>query len=221
MSQSELFKVAEPVVGDVEKRLRDRGIETVIGVDEAGRGPLAGPVVAAAYWLSVDDLSAPALKGIDDSKRLNAARREECFDRLSEALSAFAIASSAATVIDELNVLNATFRAMEQAVTEVIDKTGGSPDLVLIDGNLTIPSAPWRQQAVVKGDQRSLAIAAASVLAKVSRDRVMCEAHEKWPQYGFASHKGYGTAQHREMLREYGPCPLHRRSFAGVVTADR
>ncbi len=220
MSQNELFEVPEPRVGDVETALRERGVKSVIGVDEAGRGPLAGPVVAAAYWLDLRASSMDALQGVDDSKRLDAAGRDAFFETLTEAAAPFAIASMPASVIDEINILQATFRAMEQAVDEVVDTAGEHPDLVLIDGNLAIPGGQWKQRAIVKGDQCSLAIAAASILAKVSRDRLMCDAGDTWPHYGFASHKGYGTPQHRRALEEYGPCSLHRRSFAGVVNDE-
>lgn len=221
MSQKELFQRQTPQPGDLEGLLVEEGITTVVGVDEAGRGPLAGPVVAAAMWLQLDEVLDGAFEAIDDSKRLDEATREELYDRLRGGDHSHAIASSDARLIDDINVLQATFRAMEAAVAAVIDERGQEPEVVLVDGNLVIPKASWTQRAIVKGDQRSRAIAAASVLAKVHRDRLMRDAHERWPEYGFDSHKGYGTAAHREALKIHGPCRLHRRSFAGVVPDEQ
>ncbi len=217
MNQTELFETTPPEIGEVEDRLRAHGLTTIIGVDEAGRGPLAGPVVAGAYWLDLDEPFPGPIDKLDDSKKLSEALREEYFDALIPPQHRFAVASSSAAVVDEINVLQATFRAMHQAVSELIEAVGEAPELVLIDGNMTIPKGTWDQRAIVKGDGRSFAIAAASILAKVTRDRFMRQAHKRWSHYGFDSHKGYGTAQHREALRQHGPCELHRRSFAGVV----
>lgn len=221
MEQEQLFPSREPRPGELEALLRDQGITTVVGVDEAGRGPLAGPVVAAAWWLELDGENDEALEAIDDSKRLDEDTREGLYDELRRGDHHYAIASCGARLIDEINVLQATFRAMEDAVTTVIDERGEAPQVVLVDGNLIMPGVSWTQRAIVKGDRRSRAIAAASVLAKVHRDRLMRDAHKQWPEYGFDSHKGYGTAAHREALKMYGPCRLHRRSFAGVVREER
>ena len=220
MTQPPLFELPDQTVGSVETALRKRGIETVVGVDEAGRGPLAGPVVAAAYVLELDASLPDALEGLDDSKKLDVEQREQLYETLAKRPERYAVADEDAGVIDEINVLQATFRAMRRAVEEVVDRCDDPPDIVLVDGHMTIPDGSWRQQAVVKGDGRSTAIAAASILAKVERDRWMCEADGRWPEYGFASHKGYGTAQHREAIREHGPCRLHRRSFAGVESTS-
>ena len=220
MTQGALFKKKEPRIGETEEELRARGIETIIGVDEAGRGPLAGPVHAAAFWLDLNSPLPKTLAKLDDSKKLDEELREELFEQLRTENRPMAIGICDAKVIDEINILQATFRAMAQAVQKVIDEQGAPPDLVVVDGNMIIPLQDWKQQAVVKGDGRSLAIAAASILAKVSRDRVMRKAHEKWPDYGFDTNKGYGTGAHREALREYGPCILHRRSFAGVLPQE-
>ena len=218
MSQSELFEVPDPEVGDVEDALEKRGRRVVIGVDEAGRGPLAGPVVAAAFVLRVREALPDQLQDLDDSKKLEAADRERLYRALTDGTHAYGVAASEADIIDDINVLEATFRAMRMVVGDAIDALGEEPDVVLVDGNMTIPEGTWRQQAIVGGDGRSTAIAAASIVAKVTRDRRMEEAGQQWPQYGFASHKGYPTASHREAIKEHGPCPLHRRSFSGVVT---
>lgn len=220
MTQTTLFETETPQLGQIEDRLLERGIETVIGVDEAGRGPLAGPVVAAATWLRISADTEEIFDGIDDSKKLDEATREQLYDEFVAGDHRYATASTDAETIDEINVLEATFRAMKQAVDAVIESVGAPPKVVLVDGNLPVPGADWNQRSVVKGDQRSRAIAAASVLAKVARDRKMRRAHQRWPHYGFASHKGYGTAQHRAAIEEHGPCRLHRRSFAGVTGAS-
>ncbi len=216
-TQEELFTSSKPVVGEVEKLLDNRDVATVIGVDEAGRGPLAGPVYAGAFWLELSAESLDELAALDDSKKLDLATREKLYEELVRGERPYAIASVGAQIIDEINILQATFRAMTKAVEDVIATAGAEPDVVLVDGNLAIPQGTWKQRPIVGGDQRSIAIAAASVLAKVARDRFMCEADHDWPDYGFSSHKGYGTPQHRQALRDHGPCTLHRRSFAGVV----
>lgn len=180
------------------------GKKFVAGVDEAGRGPLAGPVYAAAVILP-PDLFIPQL---NDSKKLSEKKREELFDIITEKAIAYSIASVDEKRIDEINILNATFEAMNSAVNSL----SVTPDYVLIDGNriknMTIP-----HETVVKGDTKSASIAAASILAKVARDRYITEISEKYPQYGFEKHKGYGTAAHNEAILEYGPCEIHRRTF--------
>lgn len=217
MTQYQLFSREEPKIGDVEESLRAQGIKTIIGVDEAGRGPLAGPVYAAAVWMDLEGPLPEGLSELDDSKKLDESLREKLFEGLQATDWTMAISDSDAGVVDEINILQATFRAMRRAVDEVIEAAGEIPDLVLIDGNMILPGAPWPQRSVIKGDARSLTIAAASVLAKVSRDRFMRQADEEWPHYGFASNKGYGTRAHREAIKVHGPCVLHRRSFAGVI----
>ena len=181
----------------------------IVGIDEAGRGPLAGPVVAAAVWLPPGFEAA----GINDSKKLTEARREKEYERITntpEVLWAAGIADVAE--IDRINILKATHLAMRRAV----EGLGRAPGLCLIDG-LPVPGFPWPHEAVVKGDSMSLAIAAASIVAKVVRDRMMRELARKFPEYGFERHKGYGTMAHLEALRRHGPCPVHRRSFGPVA----
>ena len=178
------------------------------GVDEAGRGPLAGPVMAAAVIL--DDRH--AIKGLADSKKLSARRREALFDEIRAKALCCSIAQASVEEIDELNILQATLLAMRRAVMGL----RLPPKLVLVDGN-RLPVLEMRAEAIVKGDAKVPAISAASILAKVSRDRWCLEYHQQFPQYGFDQHKGYGTADHLAALRLHGPCPQHRRTFRPVT----
>jgi len=198
-----------------ERELLARGCALVAGVDEAGRGPLAGPVVAAAVIFPCEWISSGlprSLWGLNDSKQLTPEEREMFFTRLTSfAEVRYAIAWSDNVVIDEINILQATFRAMNDALAQL----NPAPAHVLIDGS-HISSVRWTQTPIIDGDARSYSIAAASVLAKVTRDRMMLEFDRQWPQYGFAVHKGYGTEQHLAALAQHGPCPLHRQSFAPI-----
>lgn len=180
----------------------------VAGVDEAGRGPLAGPVVAAAVIL--DDLHPVA--GLADSKKLTPVRREKLYDEIRAKALCFCIAEASVEEIDRLNILQATMLAMRRAVMGLRLK----PVMVLVDGN-RLPVLDVPAEAIVKGDALVPSISAASILAKVHRDRWCLQVHEEFPQYGFAGHKGYGTAAHMDALREYGACVHHRRSFAPVA----
>ena len=195
-----------------EHALRARGFFLVAGVDEAGRGPLAGPVVAAAVILPADF----ALDGLTDSKKVPAARREKIFTVLATH-HGVAWAACLATVeeIDRHNILRATHLAMARAVRALPAR----PDHALVDG-LPVRDLPVPHSALVGGDALSLSIAAASIMAKVTRDRLMVALDAEYPQYGFARHKGYGVRQHLEALRHHGPCPVHRRSFAPVGQAE-
>ena len=180
------------------------GFSLVCGVDEAGRGPLAGPVCAAAVILP-PQLEIP---GLNDSKKLTDKKRRELFDVITAEAVSYGIAFASEREIDEINILQATFLAMERALSQLDPK----PELALIDGNRARDfGLPVR--TIVKGDSLSASVAAASILAKVTRDRFMEEQDEKYPEYGFAIHKGYGTKRHYAALREYGACPIHRRSF--------
>ena len=189
---------------ELENALQAEGFELVCGVDEAGRGPLAGPVFAAAVILpaGMEEL------GINDSKKLSEKKRDLLFDEIRAKAIAWAVASADEKEIDELNILNATFLAMRRAV-ELLPV---QPSFVLVDGN-RCPKTGYPERAVVKGDATSISIAAASILAKVSRDRFLLELDKQYPQYQFAKHKGYPTALHYEMLRTYGISPVHRLSF--------
>lgn len=179
----------------------------VVGVDEVGRGPLAGDVVAAAVVLS----DTHTIVGLRDSKKLTALQRERLDTDVRQHSRAFAIARATPEEIDQLNILQASLLAMSRAV----DALELQPDLVLVDGR-HLPKWSYRAAAVVKGDDRVPAIAAASIIAKVQRDGELCRAHERWPVYGFDGHKGYPTKAHLTALQTYGPCPIHRRSFAPV-----
>ncbi|MBI3029483.1 MAG: ribonuclease HII [Candidatus Rokubacteria bacterium] len=183
------------------------GLKQVAGVDEAGRGPLAGPVVAAAVILD----PTCRVSGLDDSKRLSPTRREALFQEILIAARAVATGIVDPQTIDRVNILEATRRAMYDALRRLALR----PDLVLIDA-LRLPALAVPQKPIIKGDSRSASIAAASIVAKVTRDRLMLEADGRFPQYGFARHKGYPTPEHRAALERHGPCPIHRRTFHGV-----
>lgn len=189
-----------------ERRLLSLGIQRIAGVDEAGRGPLAGPVVAAACIVP-DDFY---LSHLNDSKKLTEEKREELFSSLLALPHGIGIVDAA--TIDHVNILEATFLAMTKAV-EALDPL---PDYLLIDGN-RLPPISIPKEAIVDGDALSISIAAASILAKVTRDRIMLEMDALWPEYGFRQHKGYGTMEHMAALQKLGPCPVHRLSFGPVA----
>lgn len=196
----------------IENEYREKGFNIICGVDEAGRGPLAGPVYAAAVILPSDCV----IEGLNDSKKLTEKKREALFDEIKEKALAYGIASADEKEIDEINILNATFLAMKRA----IDSLSVRPDLALIDGNQK-PHTDIEEVTVIKGDAKSMSIAAASVLAKVSRDRFMLETAEKYPQYEFARHKGYGTKLHYEKIAQYGVCDIHRRTFLKKILGEQ
>lgn len=189
---------------EYEKQALENGFKLVCGIDEAGRGPLCGPVCAAAVILPYGF----EIEGINDSKKLSEKKREVLYDVITKNAVAYSVAMTDAKTIDEINILQATFLAMRNAVNTLSIK----PDFALIDGNQK-PGLDIEQLTVVKGDAKSISIAAASILAKVTRDRYMKELDEKYPQYFFAKHKGYGTKLHYEMLEKYGLCPEHRKTF--------
>lgn len=194
-----------------EKLAIEKGFKTICGIDEAGRGPLAGPVYAAAVILPID----LEIDGINDSKKLTEKKREVLFDIICEKAISYSIGIATEKEIDEINILNATFLAMRRAV----DGLSVKPDYALIDGNQH-PGLSTQDETVVKGDGKSMSIAAASILAKVSRDRFMLEIAEKYPEYCFEKHKGYGTKLHYEMIEKYGVSPVHRRSFLKKILGD-
>lgn len=187
-----------------ENSAMSNGYDIVCGVDEAGRGPLAGPVCAAAVILPQGHI----IEGVNDSKKLTEKKREMLFDKIIEEALDYSIAIATPEEIDEINILQATFLAMNRAVAGL--KT--EPDFVMVDGNRE-PPISYPVQTIVKGDGKSMSIAAASILAKVTRDRYMVEIAEKYPQYQFEKHKGYGTKLHYQMLDEHGPCEIHRQTF--------
>ena len=190
---------------EYENLYKQKGYKFICGVDEAGRGPLAGPVCAAAVILP----DGVEIEGLNDSKKLTEKKRESLYDVIVEKALAYSVAFASVEEIEEVNILNATYLAMNRA----IEGLSQSPDFALIDGNrvpfgITVPC-----ETVVKGDGKSCSIAAASVLAKVTRDRLLLEYAEKYPEYGFEAHKGYGTATHYDAIRKHGVLPIHRKSF--------
>ncbi len=187
-----------------ENELTEQGYKSICGVDEAGRGPLAGPVCAAAVILKPNDI----IEGVNDSKKLTEKKREMLYDIIKERALSYSIAFATVEEIEELNILNATMLAMKRAV----EGLSVPADYAIIDGNKT-PNLEIPCNYVIKGDAKSMSIASASILAKVTRDRLLLEYAEQYPQYQFEKHKGYGTKAHREALLEYGPCPVHRLSF--------
>lgn len=196
----------------IERAVRQKGYRYVAGVDEAGRGPLAGSVYAAAVILP----DGVIIEGLNDSKKLSPKKREKLYDEIINKAVAYAVYSVDEKRIDEINILNATFEAMNGAVDSLTVK----PDYVLIDGNrmngMRIP-----YDTIVGGDIKSASIAAASILAKVSRDREIVALSKQYPEYGFEKHKGYGTKVHIEALKKYGPCPIHRRSFLKKILGEK
>jgi len=195
---------------EFEQEARRCGYRRIAGIDEAGRGPLAGPVVAAAVILPVRC----RLAGVDDSKQLSEDERERLYNAILEKAVGVGIGSADAGEIDSLNILEATRLAMRRAIRNLAP----SPDYLLIDA-VTLPSVGLPARPIIKGDALSMSIAAASIIAKVTRDHLMASYHGTFPQYNFLSHKGYGTADHLQRLACYGPCPIHRRTFAPVREA--
>lgn len=189
----------------LESKLWDLGFTMLAGVDEAGRGPLAGPVVASCVVLS-QDLFVP---GVNDSKKLTPKKREALFDQILENAHEVGIGIVGQETIDRMNILNASLKAMWKAV----NKLKNQPHFILVDGTQKIPNLSLPQMPVVKGDSQSLSIAAASIVAKVTRDRIMLKYHRRYPEFCFADHKGYATKVHREALKAFGPCQIHRKSF--------
>ncbi len=192
----------------LEEEARERGYRIIAGADEVGRGPLAGPVLGAAVVFPEGLL----IPGIDDSKKLTPQKREELFEVISKEALAFAWSEVDNHVIDRINILNAALQAM----TDAVDKLSIKPDYVLVDGNRPLPSK-IPHETVIKGDGKSQSIAAASIVAKVVRDRIMEDFHKRFPRYNFNKHKGYGTKEHLELLRKHGHCEIHRKSFKGVI----
>ncbi len=189
-------------------------IENLIGVDEAGRGPLAGPVYAAAVIIK----DSPLLFQINDSKTISAKKRETLYSLIIKNATDYAIASVEPEEIEKINIHNASLLCMKRA----IDKLTVNWNYILVDGKFTIPEIDSnKQKAIIKGDSKSACIAAASILAKVKRDKLMIEFDKKYPQYEFAKHKGYGTALHIERIREYGLCPIHRKNFCKKILAKK
>lgn len=191
----------------IENNLHRQGFNLIAGVDEAGRGPLAGPVVSAAVIFPKN----VKIKRLDDSKKLSQKNREILFEIIFEKALALGVGFVSEAVIDKINILQATFISMKRAIHNLKIK----PDYVLVDGNFAIPGISIAQKSIIRGDSISASISAASIIAKVTRDRYMFEMDNKYPQYGFRFHKGYGTKMHFEMIAKHGLSPLHRRTFIG------
>ena len=190
---------------EFEKAAVNSGFSCICGVDEAGRGPLAGPVCAAAVILP----EGAVIEGLDDSKKLTEKKREGLYDIIKETAVAYSVAYGTLEEIETVNILEATYLAMNRAIEGLSVK----PDFALIDGNRIPRGIKIPCETIVKGDSKSMSVAAASVLAKVTRDRLMLEYDKKYPEYNFKKHKGYGTKEHTELIKQYGPCEIHRLSF--------
>lgn len=194
-----------------EQELRNKGFALVAGIDEAGRGPLAGPVVAASVIFNFSEIP-DELKIINDSKKLTAKKREELFDVITWHALSYGIGLCDHHTIDRINILQASFLAMKKALGSLKQK----PNIILLDGQFELPNYSSPQEAIINGDNLIFSIAAASILAKVTRDRIMEGEHNKYPKYFFNKHKGYGTRLHMDALKLYGPCEIHRKSFKPV-----
>ena len=189
----------------MEKELYQKGFQRIAGIDEAGRGPLAGPVVVAGVIMPKDSM----IEGVNDSKKVSEKKREKLYDLILEEAISYSVAVIGQDYIDDINILNAT----KQGVSTVVEELDVRPDLILVDALTHIDTKGIPYDSIIKGDAKCYCIAAASILAKVTRDRIMRQWDEIYPQYGFAKHKGYGTAAHIAAIKEYGLCPIHRRSF--------
>ncbi len=205
-------KISQPLTWELENELHEKGYKIICGTDEAGRGPLVGPVVAGACVLD----PSVEIEGLNDSKKLSEKKREELYNIICEKAIAWATGIATPDEIDEINILNASMLAMKRAIAAL----DVSPDAALVDGNCTrsfeIPAF-----AIVKGDSKSPSIAAASILAKVTRDRMCEELDREYPKYNIAKHKGYPTKEHMELVRKYGPCPEHRRTFLKFLNDEK
>ena len=197
-------------IKEVEKDLYNKGFKNICGIDEAGRGPLAGPVVVAGVIMPKDSM----IEWVNDSKKVTERRREILYEKIKEEAISYSIAVIDHNIIDDINILNAT----KQGVTEVVDGLVVKPDLIIVDALTHINTRGIPYEPIIKGDAKCYNIAAASILAKVTRDRIMRQWDEIYPQYGFAAHKGYGTARHIAAIKEYGLCPIHRITFTKHFT---
>lgn len=203
MKEKELERLTNLKI--IEKNLHKSGIKNICGIDEAGRGPLAGPVVVAGVIMPEDSM----IEGVNDSKKVSEKKRELLYDQILEEAISYSVAIIKQDIIDEINILNAT----KKGVTEVIKGLNVRPDLIIIDALNKIDTDGVPYESIIKGDAKAYSIAAASIIAKVTRDRIMRQWDDVYPQYGFIRHKGYGTQAHVKAIREYGLCPIHRISF--------
>ena len=203
MKEKELERLTK--LKEIEKELYEKGFKNICGIDEAGRGPLAGPVVVAGVIMPENSM----IEGVNDSKKVSEKKREKLYDLILEEAISYSVAIIGQEEIDEINILNAT----KKGVTEVVEGLKIKPDLILVDALEHINTKGIPYEPIIKGDAKCYNIAAASIIAKVTRDRIMREWDEIYPQYGFISHKGYGTAKHMAAIREYGLTPIHRKTF--------
>lgn len=203
MKEKELERLTQ--LKEIEKDLYQKGFQKIAGIDEAGRGPLAGPVVVAGVIMPPDSM----IEGVNDSKKVSEKKREKLYDLILEEAISYSVAIIEQDVIDDINILNAT----KQGVTTVVEEFEVKPDLIVVDALTHINTKGIPYDSLIKGDAKCYNIAAASIIAKVTRDRIMRQWDEIYPQYGFSGHKGYGTAKHIAAIKEYGLCPIHRRSF--------
>ncbi len=203
MKEKEIERLTK--LKEIEKSLYEKGCQKICGIDEAGRGPLAGPVVVAGVIMPMDSM----IEGVNDSKKVSEMKREKLYDLIIQEAISYSIAIIGQDIIDEKNILNAT----KQGVTEVVEGFNIKPDLIIVDALTHIDTKGIPYESIIKGDAKCYNIAAASILAKVTRDRIMRQWDEIYPQYGFKQHKGYGTAKHISAIKEYGLTPIHRRSF--------
>ncbi len=192
-----------------ESNLYADGTKLIIGIDEAGRGPLAGPVAVGAVVMKPDS----ELEWVNDSKKVTEKRRDILFDKIKEEALAWSVQLISQQEIDRLNILEATKKGLHLCVEDIINQLGTKPDVILVDALKDIDTCGIPYESIIKGDATCYSISCASILAKVTRDRIMQEWDQVYPQYGFAGHKGYGTAKHIQAIKEYGPCPLHRKTF--------
>ena len=210
MKEKEIERLTK--LKEIEKDLYNKGFKNICGIDEAGRGPLAGPVVVAGVIMPENSM----IEFVNDSKKVTEKRREKLYDVIMEEAISYSIAVIDQDVIDEMNILNAT----KKGVTDVVDGLEIKPDLILVDALEHINTRGIPYEPLIKGDARCYNIAAASILSKVTRDRIMRQWDEIYPQYGFLSNKGYGTAKHIEAIKQYGLCPIHRKSFTKHFTKE-
>ena len=197
---------------EIEKEWYQKGAKRIWGIDEAGRGPLAGPVVVAAVIMPEDSM----IEGVNDSKKVSEKKREKLYDEITSNAIAWGVGIIDQKEIDKINILNATKKGLTKALTELVEK----PDIILVDALTGIDTLGIPYQSIIKGDAKSYSIAAASIIAKVTRDRIMRQWDELYPEYGFEKHKGYGTKAHIEAIKNYGICPLHRKTFVKNFTKE-
>ena len=193
------------ILKEQEKQLREKGFKAICGIDEAGRGPLAGPVVVASVIMPENSM----IEGVNDSKKISEKKREKLYDQILEEAISYGVGIIGQDEIDEINILNATKKALTLSLKELTTK----PDLIIVDALTHIDTMGIPYESIIKGDAKCYSIASASIIAKVTRDRIMREWDRVYPEYGFIQHKGYGTAKHISAIKEYGLCPIHRKSF--------